>query len=64
MNLKEYLKSRITIEKQPDLVLIYQELLNLGYKSKEIYTEINNAIADNIAEAFKDYFKKKDENKN
>lgn len=64
MNIKEYLKSRITLGKQPDLILIYQDLLNLGYKSKEIYIEINNVIADNIVQAFEDYWKKKDENKN
>lgn len=64
MNIKEYLKSRITLDKQPDLILIYQDLLNLGYKSKEIYIEINNVIADNIVQAFEDYWKKKDENKN
>jgi len=62
MNLKEYIKLQITTNKQPDLKLIYQELLNTGYSAKEIYTAINEQIQENINMIITNYLKKKNEN--
>jgi len=61
MTIKEYLKLKITLGKQPDLALIYEELMNLGHKPKEIYSTINEVVAENITKLYEDYFKKKNE---
>ena len=61
MNLQEYIKSQITLGKQPDLESIYQELMNLGFKPKEIFEAINNQIIENLNKAIEDYLKKKNE---
>jgi len=63
MNIKEYLKSKITPGKQPDLTLIYEELMNLGHEPGKIYALINEQIKENIKKTIEDYNKKKNENK-
>ena len=63
MNIKEYLKSKITPGKQPDLTLIYEELINLGHEPVEIYELINEQIKENIKKTLEDYNKKKNEDK-
>jgi Asp-tRNA(Asn)/Glu-tRNA(Gln) amidotransferase B subunit len=63
MKIKDYIKSQLTLEKQPDLKLIYEELLNFGYKPEEIYKTINEVIAENIKQALENYRRKKNENK-
>jgi hypothetical protein len=63
MNLKEYLKLKLGNNKQPDLSMIYQDLINLGYKPIEIYRAINEQIEENIINITLDYYKKKNENK-
>jgi hypothetical protein len=63
MNLKEYLKLKLGNNKQPDLSMIYQDLINLGYKPIEIYQAINEQIEENIINITLDYYKKKNENK-
>lgn len=62
MNLKEYLKLKLGNNKQPDLSMIYQDLINLGYKPIEIYQAINEQIEENIINITLDYYKKKNEN--
>jgi hypothetical protein len=61
MTLKEYLRTQITIGKQPNLEQIYEELLNSGHKAEEIYLTINELIKENINKAIEDYNKKKNE---
>jgi len=61
MDIKEYLKSKITPGKQPDLTLIYEELMNLGHEPGEIYELINEQIKENIKKTLEDYNKKKNE---
>jgi len=63
MDIKEYLKSKITPGKQPDLTLIYEELMNLGHEPGEIYELINEQIKENIKKTLEDYNKKKNEDK-
>jgi len=63
MDIKEYLKSKITPGKQPDLTLIYEELMNLGHEPGEIYELINEQIKENIKKTLEDYNKRKNENK-
>jgi hypothetical protein len=63
MNIKEYLKSKITPGKQPDLTLIYEELMNLGHEPVKIYELINEQIKENIKTVIEDYNKRKNENK-
>lgn len=61
MNLEEYIKSQLTLHKQPDLKAIYQELINFGHSPKEIYEAINEQISTNINQAINDYLKNKNE---
>ena len=61
MNLKEYLKLKLGNNKQPDLGMIYQDLINLGYKPIEIYQAINEQLKENIINITLDYYKKKNE---
>jgi len=63
MDIKEYLKSKIIPGKQPDLTLIYEELINWGHKPIEIYELINEQIKENIKTVIEDYNKRKNENK-
>ena len=63
MDIKEYLKSKITPGKQPDLTLIYEELMNLGHEPVKIYELINEQIKENIKKVIEDYNKKKNEDK-
>ena len=44
MDIKEYLRLKINPGKQPDLTLIYEELMNWGHKPVEIYELINEQI--------------------
>jgi len=60
MNIKDYLKSQIQLGKKPDLALIYEELMNLGYSSIDIYHGINEIILSNIEKALDDWNKKKE----
>jgi len=62
MDIKEYLKSKTTPGKQPDLTLIYEELMNLGHEPGEIYELINEQIKENIKKVIENYNKKKNEN--
>ena len=55
MNIKEYLRLKITPGKQPDLELIYKDLINCGYLPTLIYTEINEVILENINKITKEY---------
>jgi len=62
MTLKEYLKLKITpYGKQPDLALIYQDLMNLGYSHKEIFAVVNEVLIENLNQILKDYENKKNE---
>jgi Holliday junction resolvasome RuvABC DNA-binding subunit len=61
MNLQEYIKSQLSLHKHPDLEMIYQDLMNLGFKPKEIFKAINKQIEENISKAIEDYLKKKNE---
>ena len=63
MDIKEYLKSKITPGRQPDLTLIYEELMNLGHEPVKIYELINEQIKENIKNVIEDYNKKKNEDK-
>ena len=63
MDIKEYLKSKITPGKQPDLTLIYEELINLGHEPVEIYELINEQIKENIKTVIENFNKKKNEDK-
>ena len=63
MDIKEYLKLKITPGKQPDLTLIYEELMNLGHEPVKIYELINEQIKENIKTVIEDYNKRKNENK-
>ncbi len=59
MDIKEYLRLKINPGKQPDLTLIYEELMNWGHKPVEIYELINEQIKENIKKVIEDYNKKK-----
>jgi len=61
MNIKEYLKLKITPGKQPDLTLIYEELMNWGHKPVEIYELINKQIKENIKTVIENYNKKNED---
>jgi len=61
MILKEYIKLNVVPDKQPDLEMIYQDLMNLGHEPKEIYNAINEQIIENINNTLLDYYKKKNE---
>ena len=61
MNIKEYLKTQITIGNKPNLEMIYQDLMNLDYSATEICQEINTLIIGNINKTIEDYQKRKDE---
>lgn len=61
MNLKDYIKSQINLNKQANLELIYNDLINLGKKPEEIYNAINEQIKENIEEALQNYLKNKDD---
>jgi len=61
MDIIEYLRQKIAIGKQPDLELIYEELMNLGYPHEQIYLEINEVILENINKIIDEYKKKKGE---
>ena len=63
MDIEEYLKSKIILGKQPDLTLIYEELMNLGHEPGKIYELINEQIKENIKKVIEDYNKKKNEDK-
>jgi hypothetical protein len=63
MTIKEYLKKQITLTKQPDLSLIYQELMNMGHSPREIYQTVNEVLAENMVQALDEYNKKKNEKK-
>lgn len=63
MNLKEYIQSQLSLNKYPNLELLYQELINFGYSPKEIYDAINKQIIENIDKSIDDYLKKKNEDK-
>lgn len=64
MTLREYLRAKITpYNPTSNLEMIYEELMNLGYKPHEIAKEINDIIVENINKIMEDYKKKKDENK-
>jgi hypothetical protein len=59
MKIKEYIKFQM--DKKIELKIIYNELLRIGYKPKEIYITINEIIVENISKAIEDYNKKKNE---
>ena len=63
MDIKEYLKSKIIPGKQPDLTLIYEELMNLGHEPVKIYELINEQIKENIKTVIENFNKKKNEDK-
>lgn len=58
MNFEEYIKIQISLGKQPNLELIYKDLMNCGYTINEIYDAINKQIIDNINQAIQNYLKK------
>jgi len=57
MTLKEYIKSAIVPGKQSDLPMIYEDLINMGYKAREIYIAINEQIKENIETIIENYLK-------
>ena len=61
MNLKDYLR-KVLIKPQPNLELIWEELLNSGYSYTEIYDTVNEVLVENLKKIVDDYNKKKDEN--
>jgi len=61
MNIKNYIRSQITLDKQADLTMIYQELMNSGHHPTEIFQAINEVVAENINKAIEDYKNKKNE---
>jgi hypothetical protein len=61
MNIRDYIRSQITLEKQASLEMIYQELMNSGHHPTEIFQTINEVVAENINKALEDYLKKKNE---
>jgi hypothetical protein len=61
MNLKDYLRKAL-IKPQPNLELIWEELLNSGYSYTEIYDTVNEVLVENLKKLIDDYNKKKNEN--
>ena len=58
MKIREYLKNTIKPNTQPDLKLIYEDLMQMGYSADEINFEINRTIMNNIFQTVIDYQKK------
>jgi len=63
MNIKEYLRSIIKPSSQPNLELVYADLMNLGYTPTEICYEINLVVKENFNKIVEDYQKRKNEDK-
>lgn len=61
MNLKEYLR-KVLIKPNPNLELIWEELLNSGYSYTEIYDTVNEVLIENLNKIIEDYKNKEDEN--
>jgi hypothetical protein len=54
MNLKEYLR-KILIKPQPNLELIWEELLNSGYSYTQIYDTVNEVLIENFKKLMDNY---------
>jgi Holliday junction resolvasome RuvABC DNA-binding subunit len=61
MNITEYIKLNIIPRKQPNLKLIYEDLMNLGYSPKNIYNTINEQLTENLNKVIEDYLKSKND---
>ena len=61
MNITKYIKLNIIPGKQPNLKLIYEDLMNLGYSPKNIYNTINEQLTKNLNKAIEDYLKSKND---
>ena len=62
MTINEFVKIKLK-QKHPNLEIIYEQLMRMGYKAEEIFYAINMRIYLNASEAVEDYLKKKREQK-
>ena len=62
MTINEFIKIKLK-QKNPNLEIIYEQLMRMGYKSEEIFYAIQMQIYLNMQDAVTDYLKKKENNK-
>lgn len=59
MTINEFVRIKLK-DKHPNLELIYEQLMRMGYKAEEIFYAINMQIYLNASEAVEEYLKKRE----
>jgi len=62
MTINDFVKIKLK-QKNPNLEIIYEQLMRMGYKAEEIFYAIQMQIYLNMQNAVTDYLKKKNQDK-